>query len=113
MMTFRFHLHPRLADGLWRAARNQLDTRLMFVLSDKIAETNTSFDAALGRVQGVVEALHSKLADLEADVARGVATADDLAALDALRNRIDALDPTRPAVLSEGPAEVSSPTPEV
>ena len=113
MITFHFHFHHRLSDGLMRTALKRLETRLMSVLSDKIAETNTSFDAALGRVQWVVEALHSRLADLEADVAQGVATADDLAALDALRNRIDALDPTRPAVLSEGPAEVSSPTPEV
>jgi hypothetical protein len=113
MMTFRFHLHPRLADGLLRAARKQLDTRLMLVLSDKIAETNTSFDAALGRVRVVVEGLHSNVADPEADVARGVATADELAALDARRGRIDTFDPTKPAIRPEGPAEVSSPTPEV
>ncbi len=112
-MTFHFHFHHRLSDGLMRVALERLETRLMSVLSDKIAGTNASFDAALGRVQGVVEALHSKVADLEADVAKGVATADDLAALDALRSRIDALDPTKPAILPIGPAEVSSPTLEV
>ncbi len=112
-MTFHFHFHHRLPDGLMRAALKRLETRLMSVLSDKIAETNASFDAALGRVQGVVEALHSKVADLEADVAKGVATADDLAALDAFRDRIDALDPTNSAILPDGPADGSSPTPEV
>ncbi len=85
----------------------------MSVLSDKIAEMNASLDAALGRVQGVVEALHSRVADLEADIAQGVVSPVDLAALNALRNRIDALDPTKPAVLPEGPVEVASPTPEV
>ena len=112
MITFKFNLHHRLSDGPVRAALKRLETRLMSILSDKIAETNASFDAALGRVQGVVEALHSKVADLEADVAKGVATADDLAALDALRSRIDALDPTKPAVLIGSPAEVSSMSPE-
>jgi len=112
-MTFQFNFHHRLTGGRVRAALERLETRLMSVLSEKIAETNASFDAALGRVQGVVEALHSKVADLEADVAKGVATADDLAALDALRGRIDALDPTKSAVLPAGPSEVSSPTPEV
>ena len=79
----------------------------------KIAETNASFDAALGRVQGVVDALNAKVADLKVDVARGVAAPEDLAALDALRDRIDALDPTKPAVLPGVPAQVSSPTPDV
>lgn len=113
MMTFHFHFHHRLSDGLMRATLKRLETRLMSVLSDKIAETNASFDAALGRVQGVVDALNAKVADLKVDVARGVAAPEDLAALDALRDRIDALDPTKPAVLPEGPAEVSSPTPAV
>jgi len=103
-MTFHINFHPRLSDGHILAALKRMETRLMSKLSDKIAETNASFDAALGRVQGAVEALHSKVADLEADVANGVATADDLAALDALRTRIDALDPTKSAVLPDVPA---------
>jgi hypothetical protein len=103
-MTFPFTFHNRLRDGLMRAALERLETRLMSMLSDKIAKMNASLDAALGRVLGVVEAFHARIADLEADVTNGVATADDLAALDALRSRIDALDPTKPAVLAEVPA---------
>ncbi len=111
-MTFHFHFHHRNSDGPMQGVLERLETRLMSALSDKIAGTNASFDAALGRVQGVVEALHARVADLEADVAKGVATSDDLAALDLLRNRIDALDPTKPAVLPDVPADGSSPSPE-
>lgn len=112
-MTFHLHLHDDSSDGPARASLKQLETRLMSMLSAKIADTNASFDAALGRVQGVVEALHAKVADLEDDIAKGVATDEDLAALDALRNRIDALDPTKPAILPDEPADESSPIPEV
>ncbi len=113
LMTFHFNFHHRLPDGLMRAALKRLETRLMSVLSDKIAEANASFDAAVGRMRGVVDALNAEVADLKSEVARGVATSDDLAALDALRNRIDALDLSSPAVLPEPPAEQASPTPEV
>ena len=112
-MTFHFHFHHRLSDGLMRAALKRLETRLMSLLSDKIAETNASFDAALGRVQGDVEDLNNQVADLKVKVEQGEVTPGDLAALDALRNRIDALDPTNPGVLPEAPAEELPPSPEV
>ena len=112
-MTFHFNFHHRLSDGLVRAALKRLETRLMSVLSDKIAETNASFDAALGRVQGDVEDLNNQVADLKIKVEQGAVTPEDLAALDTLRDRIDALDPTKPAVLPEVPAAEPSPTPEV
>ncbi len=113
LMTFYFNFHHRISDGLVRAALKRLETRLMSLLSDKIAETNASFDAALGRVQGDVQDLNNQVADLKGKVEQGAVTPEDLAALDALRDRIDALDPTKPAVLPEAPAEAISPTPEV
>jgi hypothetical protein len=84
-----------------------LEEKIMSQITDKVAEINVSLDAALVRVQEDVDALKAQVADLEAKVAGGVATPEDLAVLDALKARIDALDPTSPAVLppEEPPTE--------
>lgn len=71
----------------------------MSELSDKITSVGASLDAAIARVQEDVTALHTKIAELEAMVAAGTATAEDMAALDMLRAKLDALDPVKPDVL--------------
>ena len=73
----------------------------MSALSDKIAAVGSSLDAALARVDEDVQALVAKIAELQALVDAGGATPDDIAALDALQAKLDALDPTKPAVLPE------------
>lgn len=75
----------------------QLGAR-MSALSDKIAETTVAMDAAIARVQEDVAALRQQIADLETRVAQNP-TPEDLAALDALKAKADALDPVVNAVL--------------
>ena len=71
---------------------------IMSAISDKIAAANTSVDAALARVQEDVATLNAKIAELEAKVQENP-TPEDLAALDELRAKVDALDPVKPATL--------------
>ena len=85
----------------------------MSVLSDKFAEANASVDDALDRMQRVVAVLQPGVAGLQADFVEGAPTADDLAASDLPRDRIDARDPITPPVLPERPAEEAFLTPEV
>jgi len=68
-------------------------------LSDKIKALETSVDAALARVQVDVDAFKAKIAELEAKVAAGTATPEDLAALEAMKAKVDALDPTSETTL--------------
>ena len=83
----------------------------MSLLSDKIAELNTSVDAAVQRVQDDVTAFGVKIADLEAKVAAGSASPAEIQALDDLKAKIDAIDPTKPEVLPE-PEPTPEPAPE-
>jgi hypothetical protein len=73
----------------------------MSVLSDKIAAVGVALDKALARVDEDVLALVAKIAELQALIDAGGATPEDIAALDALQAKLDALDPTKPAVLPE------------
>jgi hypothetical protein len=73
----------------------------MSVLSDKISAVGVALDKALARVDEDVLALVAKIAELQALIDAGGATAEDIAALDALQAKLDALDPTKPAVLPE------------
>lgn len=67
----------------------------MSVISDKIASANAEADAAIGRVQEDVATLQAKIAQLEAEAS----TPADLAELDSLKDKLAALDPTKPDVL--------------
>jgi hypothetical protein len=71
----------------------------MSVLSDKISAVGVALDKALARVDEDVLALVAKIAELQALIDAGGATPEDIAALDALKEKLDALDPTKPAVL--------------
>lgn len=70
----------------------------MSALSDKLAEVGAAVDAAIVRVQEDVVALRQQIADLEAKVSENPTPAD-MAALDALKAKADALDPVVSAVL--------------
>lgn len=71
---------------------------LVSALSDKIAAATASVDAALTRVQEDVATLNAKIAELEAKVKENPTPAD-LEALDALRDKVNALDPIKPDTL--------------
>jgi hypothetical protein len=71
----------------------------MSALSDKLSDVGASLDAAIGRVQEDVVALQTRITELEALVAAGGATPEDLAKLDELKAKLDALDPIKPATL--------------
>ena len=75
------------------------EVSVMTVLSDKIDAANVSADAAIGRVQTDVSNLAAEIVRLQALVDAGGATPTDLANLDSLKAKLDALDPTNPAVL--------------
>ena len=81
-----------------RAVRQE-GTAIMSVLSDKIADVGASVDAAATRVQEDVATLQQQIADLEAQVSQGTATPEDLAALDALKVKLDQIDPLTPTTL--------------
>lgn len=85
----------KVLDRLERMEKN------MSKISDKIAAVGTSLDAAIARVQGDVVTLQDKIAELEALVASGTATPEELDALDALKAKLDAIDPVKDAVLPE------------
>ncbi len=71
----------------------------MSVLSDAIAAANASADAAVARVQTDVQSLKDQIAALQAQIDAGGSTPADLTNLAALQAKLDALDPTVPAVL--------------
>lgn len=71
----------------------------MSVLSDKITEVGTSVDAATTRVVNDIAALNTKIAELQAIVDAGGATAEDIAALDALKVKLDQIDPATPTTI--------------
>jgi len=81
--------------------QHEKEMKAMSVLSDKIVAVGVSLDAALARVDEDVQALTAKIAALQAIIDQGGATPEDLAALDALQAKLDALDPTKPDVLEK------------
>jgi primosomal protein N'' len=72
----------------------------MSALSEKLAALSAAADEAIARVQVDVDDLKAKIAELEAKAT----TDQDLEALDALKAKLDALDPTKPDTLPEEPA---------
>lgn len=72
--------------------------QIMSVLTDKIAEVQASQDEAIARVMEDVAAQQAEIDDLKTKVT----TPEDIAALDAIQAKNDALDPIKPAVLPEG-----------
>lgn len=80
-------------------------------LSDRIAKLDESLTKATDRIQEDVDKLNAKVADLQAKVDSGnmppEELAANLAAIDAIQARIDAIDPTKPDVIPE-----PTPTPE-
>lgn len=67
----------------------------MSKISDSINAANTEADNAIARVQEDVAALQARIAELEAESPTGA----DLDALNALKDKLAALDPTQPATL--------------
>lgn len=72
----------------------------MSALSDKIAELSTHVDTATTRVTADVASLKAQIATLQTTIDSGGATAEDLAALQTLEDRLDQIDPATPAVLA-------------
>jgi predicted nucleic acid-binding Zn-ribbon protein len=67
----------------------------MSQISDKLATLGTTVDAAVTRVQTDIQALRDQIAALNTNAA----TPEDLAKIDELQAKLDALDPTVVAVL--------------
>lgn len=78
---------------------NALGESIVSQLSDKIAAASTATDAAISRVQSDVTDLQAKVAELQAIVDAGGASQADLDALDALKSKLDGLDPVSPVTL--------------
>ena len=99
-MRLSFDADPAVLDRLDQLiALQQKGLAAMSQLSDAIAAVGASLEAALVRVDEDVQALQAKITELEALVAQGTATPEDLAALAALQAKLDALDPTKPDTL--------------
>lgn len=62
-------------------------------LTDLINDTNTQLDAAIDRAKVDFDALMLRIAALEAKVADGVATPEDLAMIAAIRDKAANFDP--------------------
>lgn len=90
-----------LSDYL-RLKFDEMERKIMSAVTDKIAAATASADAAIARVQGDVASLQAQIDELKANAT----TPDDLAAIDALQAKLDALDPVKPDTLpDEPPAE--------
>lgn len=93
---------PRLTElAAQLEALSAKETLDMSVISDKIAELGVSVDASIVRVQEDVADQAAKIAKLEALVAQGGASQADMDALQALKDKVDALDPVKPDTLPE------------
>jgi peptidoglycan hydrolase CwlO-like protein len=90
-----------LSDACVQSLAAALGEILMSALGPKLDELEASIDAALTRVQDDVTALQAKIDELQAKVDQGLATPDELARLDTLKAKLDALDPVNPATLPE------------
>jgi division protein CdvB (Snf7/Vps24/ESCRT-III family) len=94
---------PGLAELLAEAKLRELEERIMSLVGDKITELNTAVDAALARVQEDVETLNTTIAELQAKVDQGLATPEEIAALEGAIAKVNALDPVSPETLPEEP----------
>lgn len=104
----------RLADALFRPDTDtERVLEAMKELAEHIAAASEAADKAIARVQKDVEALNAKVDTLQKRIDEGNATPEDIAALDALRAKLDALDPASPVTLPDGGADEPPPAPEV
>jgi hypothetical protein len=78
-----------------------LEQRIMSKLSDLIAAAQAEADAAVARVTADVDTLNAKIAELQAKVDAGEASAEDEAALQHLQDTLKGLDPKQPDVIPE------------
>lgn len=104
------HFPERITADALVEALNVLEETIMSKITDKINEASSSADAAISRVGDDVDALEGRVAQLQQMVADGGASQADLDALDALKAKLDALDPTKPATLPEGTPTLAGPT---
>jgi hypothetical protein len=86
------------APGATAESLARLETAVS-ALSDKIAKLTEATDKALARVQVDVDKLNATIAELKVKVEEGTATPEDIAALEAVEAKLNALDPTVDAVL--------------
>jgi outer membrane murein-binding lipoprotein Lpp len=99
-----FQNHFAVISGEFRHLNDRLramEKKIVGQISDKLAETEAALDAAIGRVQTDVDALNAKVADLQAKVDAGTASPEDVATLDRIKAKLDALDPTSEATLPD------------
>lgn len=68
-------------------------------ISDLVAELNTELDGAVARIQTDVSNYEQRIADLQAKIDAGEATPADEAAMEELKAKLAAIDPTNPDVL--------------
>jgi len=71
----------------------------MSAFSDKIAELAAAISAETTQVQTSVAGLKAQIAELQAKVDAGLATPEDIAALDAAIAGVKAIDPTDPTTI--------------
>lgn len=98
----RIEVVVRLDDDQFAAITGligQKASEIMGQLSQIIADLELSVESAIQRVQEDVGVLTLKIAELEEKVAAGEASPEDLAALEALKAKVDAIDPINPATL--------------
>lgn len=107
-VTVRHDVYFHPADGS-TSARLQRIEEAVSQLSDRIANLTRSADAAISRVQSDVTKLRQQVDDLQAKVDQGGATAKDVADLEALQAKLDALDPVQDATLEDVPAPTPAP----
>jgi hypothetical protein len=80
--------------------------QVMSEFSDKIAAVQNSADNSIARVEGDVRDLQTQIDELKGRVS----TPEDMAALDKIQAKLDALDPVKPATLPEGETPPTPPT---
>lgn len=83
---------------------------VMSALADAIAAANTAADAAILRVQTDLANLQTEVTALQAQVASGTFSPDDVTNLAALEAKLAALDPQNPAVLPPAPSPTPTPS---
>lgn len=84
---------------------SQLKDQIMSEVTDKIAAVEKSQDEAIARVREDVAAQQAEIDDLKTKVT----APEDIAALDRIRAKNEALDPLKPAVLPESGGEPPAP----
>ena len=93
---------PGLAETLSQVLSPILEAAVS-ALSDKIAAVEKSVDDAIARVQEDVATLQTKIDELQAKIDEGTATPEDIAALDRLQAKANALDPVQSSTLDDVP----------